>query len=624
MIPHDNSPGVSRRHGELFAGMALAIFVFIVYWPAATVEFVRLDDWQYVVENPIVREPSWPGVARVFSEVRKPSTVDGYYQPLTMASLMLDTVLSGGDVPAPFVFRLTNIFFHALASIAVMLILREAVGGVWIPLLIAALFAVHPVQVESVAWISQRKAVLSGWLALSATWCYLRYRRSTHPGWMAGAVLSFCLAILSKPTAVLIPLTWPLLDIWPLGVRRKWGALAAPFAVMLVAGTIAWSSQADSGANLAVPSASRALSIAAVVLGSIGQYLINIFVPMELAPYREIRGLDGFQDPVVILGGAALAAAAWRFRRSAPVVGVVSACFLMLLAPAVGIVLFDETVVADRFLYLPLAFAMPAAACLAKWVVQRWPQWRLAGVSVLGTILIAASALNWAQQRVWHDSIALWTHIIDVCPRLPKARNALANTMLDLGMPADALIHAEAAAQAMPENGQYAYTLGRALIHSGRAAESIEALRRALALGFGSKKAWCHAVLARAYILLDDPTAARAQLKLAQAAGDVDASEYVVLGEAALSRPEGAVMALELFDQAIARGGPVFLWQWKRGEAMAHAGRLEEALAVYDRVLTELDRAKLIAPDLFIRDRAALAARITQESSSTQPAGGAP
>lgn len=584
-------------------------------------EFVRLDDWQYVIDNPLVRAPTWSGVARVFSEVRRPSTVDGYFQPLTMTSLMLDGVLSGEGVPSPFVFRLTNVFFHALAAIAVMLIVREAVGGIWIPAIVAALFAAHPVQVESVAWISQRKTVLSGFLALSATWCYLRSRRSNHIGWMAGVTGLFALAAMSKPMAVLIPLTWPLLDRWPLRMKSNWRALTPVLVLMIVSGTIAWSSQAGSGAAVAGPGGRTMAAVIPVVLASLGQYIGNLVWPMTLSPYREIRGLSGFTESIVIFSviGLALAVAmAWVSRRKTPAAFVASACFLVLLAPALGIVRFDATIVADRFLYLPLAFALLPLAAIAAWAGRASPRHTALASALAAFLLIPSAVLNRAQQGIWHDSLALWSHVADVCPSLAKAQYELAVVKLDLGMPQEALVHAKNALTADRTNSQYAYTLGRALIETGDEIKGVEFVQAAINMGLGPQRPWAHMTLARVFVLGNKVAQARERIEMAQACGDVDAGVYADLADAAWRKADSADFAVELYDMALSRGGPVLIWRWNRGGALEQAGRLREALAAYDDVLSELDRGGFVLPEPFAKARASLARRMAATQATTQ------
>ena len=182
---HDLAPrgrlGSRNRYGVVAAALTLLLVVLLAYWPTLSASFVRLDDYQYVVHNESVTHPSWANASKFVTEVSKPSTVAGYYHPLTMLSLMLDTAICGEGGPDPFVYHLTNTILHAIACVLFMFFVRRVVGGVGIPLLIAILFAVHPVQAESIAWISQRKTVLATVFALASLACYLQATSTQCP-----------------------------------------------------------------------------------------------------------------------------------------------------------------------------------------------------------------------------------------------------------------------------------------------------------------------------------------------------------------------------------------------------------------------------------------------------------
>jgi hypothetical protein len=236
------------------------LIVVLAYRPSLRAEFVHLDDFQYVVDNELVRQPSRAGVHRVVTEVLHPSTVDGYYQPLTMISLMLDASLSGATLQAvnPYIFHLTNVLLHAATCVLVFLWLRTFVGGLYVPFLVALIFALHPVQVESVAWISQRKTALASFLAIASLIAYVDFVRFGSRWWLAGSIAFYLLATLAKPTVLFLPVVLPVIDMWPLErrplacLREKW-----PFApIMIAMGWIAWSSQSSGGAGLAVPNLS--------------------------------------------------------------------------------------------------------------------------------------------------------------------------------------------------------------------------------------------------------------------------------------------------------------------------------------------------------------------------------
>lgn len=596
------------------AALALAIGVFAVYWPDASVEFVRLDDWQYVVDNPLVRQPTWAGVGRVFAEVGRPTTVDGYYQPVTMASLMLDGLLSGGE-PSPFVFRLTNVFYHAAAAVLLMLALRAVVGGVWIPLLVAALFALHPVQVESVAWISQRKTVLSGALAMAMLWCCLQHGRTSRAGWFLGAIACFTLAVLAKPTVIPLALLPPLLNRCLSGNPRPAWRWHLPFVAIAAAlGLVAWRSQAGSGAGLATPVARSAGAIAALMMQSLGKYASNLVWPMRLSPYTPVPTQPpSMADAACAIPAAGLLVAltlAWlgRHRAATGTVGLLGA--LLLIAPALGVIRFDDTVVADRFLYLPLALLALPLAALARRVEQSSAQRALIARSALAGALIPLSVLNRAQQSVWHNSFALWTHIADICPNLPKARYELAVQLLNADQPGAALPHAQAAVNLLPDHAGYVLILAGCQVRAGDPAEGERTARRALALGLGPQTAAGHATIAEARLRRHDAAGARATLRDAAAAGGADAYAMAQLAEVAWRIADAPDLAVELYDQALTKQPDSPAWEWNRGAALEKAGRDEEALVAYEKVISAIQRSLAPVPKEFTEAWLAVSKRL--------------
>jgi hypothetical protein len=399
------------RHRQFAVGAALlSLVVVAAYWPTLFSSFVQFDDPQYVSENPLVTRPTWSGVARFFTEVRRPSTVAGYYQPLTMVSLMIDALVSGDGVD-PAICHLHNILLHAATCVLVFALLRATVGGFAIPLFLAIVYSVHPVNVESVSWIAQRKTVLATPLALGSVLCYLRYGRSGSAYWFVSSLVLYLLATLAKPTIVLMPLVLPLLDVWPL--RRP--ALHTlpeklPFAVILVVmGYIAYISQASSVAALGVPNLAGADLLGrwvALLSYNLLLYLGNLFWPLDLSPFRPVpQSLSFVYPPILLATLVALAlAGAWiaSWRWSKPFfVGVAS--FLVTLALALGPLRFFDSCVADRFLYFPFIFLLiPAAAAVARVESLSDRPVKLLRYAVL-LLVVPLSILTRGQQSIWRD-----------------------------------------------------------------------------------------------------------------------------------------------------------------------------------------------------------------------------
>jgi len=584
----------------LAVAAAIVLLTLFFYRSSLSGEFVRLDDHQYVVDNELVRKPSWSGLHQFFAEVTKPSTVEGYYQPLTMVSLMADVLLAGGDEhPGPFIFHLTNVLLHAVNAVLIMVIVRRLTGGLAIPLMAAVLFLVHPAQVESVSWISQRKTVLASLFALCSVWSYLRYGENPKRGrllYFALAFVLYILASLAKPTVMLLPLVFPLLDFWPLrrSVVRSLSEKTPLLIAMVVTAYVAWVSQASS-AMLQRPS----LHTEGAVVKWVGLlcynlllYAGNVVWPFSLSPYRDLPADLTVSNPVIV---AAVITTAGLFivwllsiRYCRPLfVGLTA--FGILLLPALGPVRFMGSCVADRFIYLPMAFLLPPLAAGAKRLEtilgrRGWLAW--AG---LGAIALPLVPLMQAQQGVWRTSKALYTHIAEAVPDLPKAQGNLALIALEEERFAAAEEHLRRAMKFEPESAEFLHLLGRTYVRTDRAAEAVPILKKALAAGLGKAEPTGYMSLAEAYLVSGDLSAARETCDKAVALGRTPGDTYASLGITAMKIAQRYDAAIEYDCLAVAAEPENALYRWNLGTALHAAGRVAEALQEYE-IAVELNR----------------------------------
>ena len=589
-----HSVGLNSKQSPIAAAVIVAVVAFACYLPSLSSEFVRLDDYQYVIDNERVRSPSWSGIGWFFAEVQNPSTVAGYYQPLTMASLCLDVLLSGADATEidPFIFHLTNALLHAITAVLVFAFLRSATGNVIYSALAAALFAVHPANVESVAWISQRKTVLATPLAIGSILAYLRWGRAKRSGWLILSIVLYLLANLAKPTVVLLPLVLPFLDKWPLrrpvgrSLVEKW-----PFAVaMLAFAYVAFVSQSQSEANMGVPN----LLDGGVILKWIGLlcynimlYLGNLVWPLYLSPVRAVPDSLSLSHPPIALsclGVIGLIGLWLRAYRSMPSLFVGLAAFAILLSPAMGPIRFVGSCVSDRFLYLPVIFLLVPLVELCRMWSER-PIIRpgtLRGMLVL--IIAAMGGLAIVQQSVWANSRNLWTHIEIMSPDDPIALSNLAVFDLQEGRIDDALRRAEHAVKVAPGDANSLHALGRVYAQLGRGGEAVELIQKALDVGLGPSQGAGHVALAQALLVGGGDADSRTAFDRALELGCTPSLAASEMGDYALRVARRADEAVHYYQIALNDDPENVVARWNLGTALEFSGRAAEALDQYERV----------------------------------------
>ncbi len=198
-----------------FLIIATAAIAAAVHWPALSAKAASFDDDQYLTENGLVKNPSLNSARRFLFEVLEPSTVEGYYQPLAMISLMLDYAAGGRETNLR-PFHTTSLAFHTANTALVIVLLYMLFGNIWAAAGAGLLFGVHPMTVEPIPWVGERKTLLAAFFALWSLILYVRYSR--NGGWKsyAGCFLMYLLALMSKPTSVPLPVVMFLMDYWPL------------------------------------------------------------------------------------------------------------------------------------------------------------------------------------------------------------------------------------------------------------------------------------------------------------------------------------------------------------------------------------------------------------------------
>ncbi len=443
-------------------------------------DFVPFDDPLYVTENPRVQAGlTWEGVVWAFT-----STHASNWHPLTWLSHMLDVELYGLE---PGGHHLTSLLLHALNAALLFLVLRGLTGATWRSALVAGLFALHPLRVESVAWVAERKDVLSSFFFLITLRFYLAYTQGSRRWAYAGVLGGFALGLMAKPMLVTLPFLLLLLDAWPLGRLALRGRLLVekiPLFVMVLAScVVTYAMQQQGGAVGSAEAFPLDVRIATALHGYLA-YLGKTFWPHDLSILYPHSGL---RAPWFHVAGAAVAllalsAVLLRAGRRCPYLAVGWLWYLGTLVPVIGLVQVGSQTMADRYTYIPgIGLALACVWGLAE-LVRRWR----VPPAVLGAsaaaLLVALAVATQRQSAHWANGVTLFQHAVDVAPE-----NHLARNLLGVGFfAADRLLEAEMqyrrALELKPEFADARQNLGIILARRGRLEEAIQAYRAALTI----------------------------------------------------------------------------------------------------------------------------------------------
>ena len=434
-------PDRPRYRREGLAATALAALAVIVFLPALDCEFVNLDDPEYVTTNPHIKG----GLTAANIRWALGSFVVGNWHPLTVLSLQSDASIwrkEDGRVVDPFGFHLTNIVFHAGSVALLFLALHLLTGAFWRSAAAAALFAVHPLRVESVAWVAERKDVLSTFFGMAALLGYAFYvRRPSVPRYL-WIVVALVLSLLCKQMLVTLPFLLLVLDWWPArrvqGLVSWWRLVAEKLPLLAVAiafAVIVYRVQAASGAFPDLETLQPAPRVQNAIVSYVS-YLGKTFWPAGLAvfyPHRAFPWGGGLSVAMVAAAFVvltALTAAALVLRLRAPYLLTGWLWYLGTLVPVIGFVQVGDQAYADRYSYFPqVGIAIAVCWGLADLLRAR-PRWSVAA-AVASTLCLALVSRE--QLKVWHDSVSLWEHNLQVAGESPLCLTDLGLALEEVG-----------------------------------------------------------------------------------------------------------------------------------------------------------------------------------------------
>ena len=478
----------------------LAALVWIVFGQTVTFRFVNFDDGTYVYRNPeVLRGVTWPGTKWAFTHL-----VAANWHPLTMLSHMLDCSLYG---VAPGGHHLTNLALHAAAAIGLFLLLLSMTRFLWRSALLAVVFAVHPLHVESVAWIAERKDVLSGVLFVLTTAFYVHYTHRPTVLRYVGAVACFALGLMAKPMLVTLPFVLLLLDYWPLGRFRtstvtKLITEKIPLFILMVAACVETLLSQHQSINLI-----RTVSLGARVANAFVAMMIYIgqtLWPNNLAVFYPHPGnnIPVWQTALGIAFFTATTVAAFVLRKKAPYFLTGWLWYIGMLVPVIGIVQVGIQAHADRYMYLPQI----GLSLILVWAIldlfKDWRYGQLVSGVLSAAVLVPLTWCAWVQTSFWRDSESLWAHALAVTPDNETVHEHLSNAYLDKGRIDDAIAEAQKALVVQPDSADAHATLGAALARKGEPDEAIMHLRTAL--DWDPKLARAHYNLANVWLQKGD------------------------------------------------------------------------------------------------------------------------
>jgi Flp pilus assembly protein TadD len=513
------------------------LVTLLIYLPVRHYSFVNLDDGKYVTENPMVQAGlTWAGVKYAFT-----SWYGDFWHPLTCLSHMLDCQLFGLNAGG---HHLVSVLFHATNAVLLLLLLLRLTGAFWQSAFIAALFAWHPLHVESVAWVAERKDVLSTFFGLLTLMAYVRYaqgvnsdmrqvtrtssiqsrvmRHASRYYWLA--LLLFALALMAKPMLVTLPFVFLLLDYWPLrrvtgdgwrvtgdkksvGKRSTFNSSAFAFGYGATApkrseggqlSTILekWPFFALAAASCVVTFIAQKRGGAVAPLGGyplsarIGnaavayvKYLFNSVYPVNLAVFYPLPK----EIPLVQVAGAMMVLAViswliWRARRQRPYLLMGWLWYLGMLVPAVGLVQVGPQAMADRFTYLPLIGVFIGVVFGLGDLAKKLRLEPMVMISIAGIVLAGCLFATARQLHFWRDNETLFERTLAVTKDNPVAHYTLGNGLLQRGQVEEAMAQFQKALEIKPDYTEAHNNLGCAFLRKGQVNKAMAHFQKALEL----------------------------------------------------------------------------------------------------------------------------------------------
>ncbi|MHC4674899.1 MAG: tetratricopeptide repeat protein [Planctomycetota bacterium] len=475
----------------LLAGLIIVVAAIVTFahWPALSAKAYSFDDTDYLTENWLVQNPGWNSASHFLFEVLEPSTVHGYYQPLTMISLMLDHALGGRtDNLRP--FHRTSLMVHVCNTVLTIVFLYMLFNNPWAAAMVGLLFGVHPMTVETIPWIGERKTLLATFFAIWSLIFYLRYTRGQGRVSYYTCLAMYFLALMSKPTSTPLPVLMLLLDCWPLNRIGKRAIMEKlPFLVLGGIFAVITIISQERSASILMPSEYSPLQIPVILCHNIVFYLYKIIYPANLSSHYVFPNLFDFTNPMILAGiiGTCILIPLLIFSlRWTRMFLVGWLYFFIAMLPTMQILGFSNVIAADKFAYLP---AMGLLMVLTWLIIRFWttgapasrPGVRYAVTMVAVLILTALEVSGTRRYLVhWQQPESQYLYMLRFEPDSPKLLTSLGAALLEQGKIVQAEECYKKALQVAPEFYATHYNMGLLRQNQDRFDEAIQHYKQTL------------------------------------------------------------------------------------------------------------------------------------------------
>jgi tetratricopeptide (TPR) repeat protein len=486
---------LNKRHFYIIC-ILLVIATLAVYWQVLDSDFVNYDDDKYVTENIRVHKGvTFDSLTWAFT-----SSHASNWHPLTWVSHMIDCQLYGLN---PRGHHLTGLLFHVANTLLLLLVLVRMTGALWQSSFVAALFALHPLHVESVAWVAERKDVLSTFFMMLAVWAYILYVKKGEVKRYLLAVLFFVLGLMSKPMLVTLPFILLLLDFWPLGrlclirdtrnvvtgqhtnerldiFRLLWEKVPF-FALAVGSSVVTFIVQERGGAVKLLETYSLQTRIINAFV-SYTEYIVNMVWPVKLAVLYPHPGnsLPLWKGVVAGLALVLITILVIRKARKIPYITVGWLWYVVTLIPVIGIVQIGLQAMADRYTYITLIGLFVIIAWGANDLFSKWAHRKIWLGTLAGILLPGLMVLTWKQVQHWENNITLYEHTLKHTSNNVIIHNNLGVALYKQDRTEEAVEHYLQALRVMPNYADAHNNLGLAYGDSGMHEEAIKAYKRTI------------------------------------------------------------------------------------------------------------------------------------------------